>query len=137
MADFIADVAVGGVEFGEFGGVGVDVGEKEFGFVEGADDVEDVNRWQLTCSIVSRRAAMKTVAEWVKKHPRVKVRMFERNYKKQSGSGKFEAVCEFCLASYYFTTRLRRSCRFCLAPFRKARSISALPEILSQRWRVI
>jgi hypothetical protein len=42
LADFVADVTVGGVEFGELGGVGVDVGEKEFGFVEGADDAEDI-----------------------------------------------------------------------------------------------
>ena len=42
LADFVADVTVGGMEFGEFGGAGVDVGEKEFGFVQGANNVEDV-----------------------------------------------------------------------------------------------
>ena len=41
LADFVADVGVVGMEFGEFVGTGVDVGEKEFGFVDGADDVED------------------------------------------------------------------------------------------------
>jgi hypothetical protein len=39
------------------------------------------------------RDFMKTVAEWQEKHPGVKARMFERNYKKESGTGKFEAVC--------------------------------------------
>jgi len=80
---------------------------------------------------------MNTVAEWLEKHPGVKARMFERNYKKESGSGRSEAVCGFCLASHYFRGRLRKSCRFCLAPFRQARLISALPEVLSQRWRLI
>ena len=79
---------------------------------------------------------MKTVAEWLKKHPVVKARMFERNYKKESGSGKSEAVCGFCLASRYFRGKLPQDCRFCAAPFREARSISRLPEILVQRWRV-
>jgi hypothetical protein len=79
---------------------------------------------------------MRAVAEWLAKHPRVKARMFERNYKKQSGSGKFEAVCGFCLASHYFRDRLRKNCRFCLAPFREAGSISRLPEILGQLWRI-
>jgi hypothetical protein len=40
---------------------------------------------------------MKTVAEWLEKHPGVKARMFERNYKKESGSGKFEALPSFAL----------------------------------------
>ncbi len=79
---------------------------------------------------------MKTVAEWLEKHPGVKARMFERNYKKESGSGKLEAVCGFCLASHYFRNRLRKNCRFCLAPFREARSISRRPEILGQRWQL-
>ncbi len=79
---------------------------------------------------------MKTVAEWLEKHPGAKAQMFERNYKKESGSGKFEAVCGFCLASHYFRNKLRKDCRFCLAPFREARSISRLPDILSQRWRL-
>jgi hypothetical protein len=34
LADFVADVGVVGVEFGEFVGVGVDLGEREFGFLE-------------------------------------------------------------------------------------------------------
>jgi hypothetical protein len=80
---------------------------------------------------------MKTVAQWLEKHPGVKARMFERNYKKESGSGKFEAVCGFCLASHYFRSKLRRNCTFCTAPFREGGSISNLPEILGQRWRVI
>jgi hypothetical protein len=80
---------------------------------------------------------MNTVAEWLEKHPGVKARMFERNYKKESGSGRFEAVCGYCLASQHFRTDLRKKCRFCAAPFREARSISRLPEILVQRWRVI
>jgi len=42
LADFFADVGVFGVQAGELAGVGVDVGEGEFGFVEGADGVEDV-----------------------------------------------------------------------------------------------
>jgi hypothetical protein len=80
---------------------------------------------------------MKTVAEWIKKYPGVNIRMFERNYKKESGSGKHEAVCGFCLASHCFRGKLRRNCRFCGAPFREARSISSLPEILGQRWRLV
>ena len=79
---------------------------------------------------------MKTVAEWIMKHPDVKARMFERNYKKQSGSGNFEAVCGFCLASHYFRRKLRRECRFCRAPFREAKLISTLPALLTQRWRL-
>ena len=80
---------------------------------------------------------MKTVAEWLEKHPDVKARMFERNYKKESGFGKFEAVCGFCLASHYFRSKLRRNCWFCAAPFREARSISRLPDVLNQHWRLI
>lgn len=80
---------------------------------------------------------MKTVAKWIAKHPRVKARMFERNYRRESGSGRFEAVCGFCLASHYFRNRLRKKCRFCLAPFREARVVSMLPEVLAQRWRII
>lgn len=80
---------------------------------------------------------MRTVAEWIAKHPNVKARMFERNYKKESGSGKFEAVCGFCLASHYFRNRLRKNCRFCLAPFREARLISGLEEVASQRFRLL
>ena len=79
---------------------------------------------------------MKTVADWLEKHPGVKARMFERKYRKESGLGKLEAVCGFCLASHYFRNKLRMKCRFCLAPFREGRTISNLPEILSQRWRL-
>jgi len=99
-----------------------------------ADFVEDVEGI-LQGDI--RGDSMKTVAEWLKKHPGVKARMFERNYKKESGSGKFEADCGFCLASHYFRGKLRKDCRFCAAPFREARPISTLPETLSQRWRLI
>ena len=42
LADFFADVGVFGVEAGESVGVGIEVGEGEVGFVEGADGVEDV-----------------------------------------------------------------------------------------------
>jgi hypothetical protein len=80
---------------------------------------------------------MKTLAEWLEKHSRVKARMFERNYKKETGTGRSEAVCGFCLASHYFRDRLRKNCRFCLAPFREARSISKLAEVLYQRWRLV
>ena len=80
---------------------------------------------------------METVAEWTAKHPRVRARMFDRNHKKESGSGKFETVCGFCLASQYFSVRPRRSCKFCRAPLRETRSISTLPEILAQRWRLV
>ena len=80
---------------------------------------------------------MKTIADWLEEHPEVKAQMFELNYKKESGSGKFETVCGFCLASQYFRNRLPKNCRFCLAPFREARSISMLPEILRQGWRIM
>jgi hypothetical protein len=79
---------------------------------------------------------MKTVAEWLKKHPGVKTRMFERNYKKETGSGRFEAVCGFCLASHYFNRKPAHECQFCRAPFRDARSISNLPQVLKWRWRL-
>jgi len=42
LADFGADVAIVWVEFREFGGVGVDVGESEFGFAQGLHDLEYV-----------------------------------------------------------------------------------------------
>ena len=80
---------------------------------------------------------MRTLAEWLKEHPSVKARMFERNYKKQCGSGKLEAVCGFCLASHYFRNGLRRNCRFCLAPFREARSISMMLQVVNQRWKLV
>jgi hypothetical protein len=34
LADFVADMGVVGMEFGQGGGVGVDVGENEFEFVQ-------------------------------------------------------------------------------------------------------
>ena len=34
LADFVADVGVVGVELGEGSGVGVNVGEREFGFLQ-------------------------------------------------------------------------------------------------------
>lgn len=80
---------------------------------------------------------METIAEWLEKHPSVKARMFERNYQKQSGSGHFEAVCGFCLASRYFANRCPRKCRFCGALFRNAKVISTLPEVLKWHWRLI
>jgi len=39
--------------------------------------------WYPVCKHIFREKKMKTVAEWLKKHPNVKARMFERNYKKQ------------------------------------------------------
>jgi hypothetical protein len=80
---------------------------------------------------------MKNVADWLRDRPGVKRRMFERNYRKQSGSGNLEAVCGFCLASHYFRGALSRNCRFCAAPFREARSISRLPGVLDERWRIV
>lgn len=80
---------------------------------------------------------MKTVAQWLEKRPGVKARMFERNYRKATGSGRFEVVCGFCLASHYFKNRPRKYCKFCGGPFREARSISTFPEILAQRWRIV
>jgi hypothetical protein len=80
---------------------------------------------------------MKTLAEWLKAHPRVSAQMFERNYNKASGSGRFEEVCGFCLASHYFTDKPRKICKFCRAPIRETRSISDLPEVLNQRWRLV
>jgi hypothetical protein len=44
LADFGADVAIVWVEFREFGGVGIDVGESEFGFAQGLHDLEYVQR---------------------------------------------------------------------------------------------
>jgi hypothetical protein len=102
-----------------------------------ADFVADVGVGNRRARPGGKGADMKTVAEWLEKHPGVKVRMFERNYKKESGSGKFEAVCGFCLASHYFRNGLRKNCRLCLAPFREGSSISRLAEILSQRWRIL
>jgi hypothetical protein len=40
LTDFGADVAIVWMEFREFGGVGVDVGESEFGFAQGLDYLE-------------------------------------------------------------------------------------------------
>jgi hypothetical protein len=80
---------------------------------------------------------MKTLPDWLKRHPNVKARMFERNYRKQRGSGEFEIVCGFCLASHRFRSRHPRICVFCQAPIRAARSISDLPEVLNQLWRLV
>jgi hypothetical protein len=80
---------------------------------------------------------MKTLADWLKRHPTVTAGMFERNYRKQSGSGKFEIVCGFCLASHRFRSRHPRICVFCQAPIRATRSISDLPEVLNQSWRLV
>ena len=80
---------------------------------------------------------MRTLKGWLRKHPEVKGKMFERNYKKESGSGRYEAVCGFCLASHYFRHKLVRRCKFCLAPFRETRFISHLPEVLAQRWEAL
>jgi len=119
----------------------VEATSEEFEEVEVAEDLElladFVGEVEGILRGNTRGNSMKTVAEWLRKHPGVKARMFERNYKKESGSGKLEAVCGFCLASHYFRRKLRQNCRFCAAPFREARSISGLPEILSQRWRIL
>ena len=40
LADFVADVAVMGMEFREGAGVGVDVGESEFHFAQGLHDLK-------------------------------------------------------------------------------------------------
>lgn len=80
---------------------------------------------------------MKTLAEWIEAHRTVKVKMFEKNYTKESGSGGFETLCGFCLATHYFTQKQPGTCAFCKAPIRDTRSISDLPEILSQRWRLV
>ena len=101
-----------------------------------ADFVADVGVGNRRARSRGKGVNMKTVAEWLEKRPGVKARMFERNYKKESGYGKFEAVCGFCLASHYFRNRLPKNCRFCLAPFRETGSISRLPEILNQSWRM-
>ena len=42
LADFVADVAIVGVEFGQGVGVGVDVVEGEFGLLQGLHDLEDI-----------------------------------------------------------------------------------------------
>src|ERR1700738_4103763 len=93
--------------------------------------------WREPCGENGGGNSMKTVAKCIRKHPDVKARMFERNYKKESGSGKLEVVCGFCLASRYFRGKLPQDCEFCAAPFQDARTISTLPEILRHRWRAI
>jgi hypothetical protein len=80
---------------------------------------------------------MKSLTDWLKRHPGVKVKMFERNHRKQSGSGTLEIICGFCLASHRFRSRHPRICAFCQAPIRATRSISDLPEVLNQRWRLV
>jgi hypothetical protein len=42
LADFVADVGVVGMEFGECGGVGIDVGESEFEFAWRLDYLKHV-----------------------------------------------------------------------------------------------
>jgi hypothetical protein len=42
LADFGLDVAVGGMELGEFVGVRVNVGQGEFEFAQGLHDLQDV-----------------------------------------------------------------------------------------------
>ena len=42
LADFVADVAVMGMEFREGAGVGVDVGKGEFHFAQGLHDLKHV-----------------------------------------------------------------------------------------------
>ena len=80
---------------------------------------------------------MGTLDRWIKAHPQVIPSMFEKNYEKHSGSGKFEDVCGFCLASHFFKDEPPTVCRFCRAPIRETRSISALPEVLHQAWRLL
>jgi len=38
---------------------------------------------------------MKTLASWIKANPGVNALMFERNYAKSFGFGKFEELCGF------------------------------------------
>lgn len=80
---------------------------------------------------------MKTLAEWIARHQWVIASLFERNYNKQTGSGKYEDICGFCLASYRFRGKPPILCRFCNAPMRETRSISDLPEILDQQWKLV
>ncbi len=80
---------------------------------------------------------MKSLTYWLKRHPGTKVKMLERNYRKQSGSGTLVIICGFCLASHRFRGRHPRICTFCQAPIRATRSISNLPEVLNQRWRLV
>jgi hypothetical protein len=42
LADFVANVGIVGMKFGEFVFVDVDVSEDELFFVEGCDDLQDV-----------------------------------------------------------------------------------------------
>ena len=43
LADFVADMAIVRVQSREFVGVSIDVGESEFGFAEGLNDLQDVD----------------------------------------------------------------------------------------------
>jgi hypothetical protein len=79
----------------------------------------------------------KTLHAWKLAHPHVNMLVFEANYNKRNGFGEFEIVCGWCLASHYFDDEPPEICRFCRAPIRETHIISNLPEILSQRWRVI
>jgi hypothetical protein len=140
------DVAVVRMELGEFGGVGVDVGEGEVRLVEGADDVEDVEGPAAgfgfefferadpsvgLCDLRKRNCCiyfMITLQAWINAHPGVNVLAFERNSGKSFGLGKWEEVCGFCLASHHFDDRPPKICKFCRAPLREAHAISELPE---------
>ncbi|MFZ0924197.1 MAG: hypothetical protein WA020_14115, partial [Candidatus Acidiferrales bacterium] len=42
LADFVADVAIGGMERGEVGFEGIGVGEREILFMEGANEIENI-----------------------------------------------------------------------------------------------
>ena len=80
---------------------------------------------------------MRPLSKWIKAHPRVIASMFEKNYRKQTGSGRYEDLCGFCLASHLFRGKPPILCNFCKAPIRETRSISDLPEVLNQRWRLV
>ena len=80
---------------------------------------------------------MRTLADWIAAHPQVTTSMFEKNYRKQTGSGRYEDLCGFCLASHLFRGKPPILCKFCKAPIRETRSISDLPEVLNQQWRLV
>jgi hypothetical protein len=79
---------------------------------------------------------MKTVAEWLKRHPGVNVLAFERHCDKSFGFGAWEEVCGFCLASHYFDGGPPEFCKFCRAPLRETHVSSDLPEITSRTYRL-
>ncbi len=80
---------------------------------------------------------MRTLADWINAHPEVDSSQFEKNYSKESGSGDYEYTCGFCLASHFDGKRGPENCAFCGASFREAESISDLPEITGQVWRLV